>query len=161
MEDVVATAVKIAGGLRMIAKRAHAQTVIVGAAIIDQDLRNALVAKMQPVSKTLLERLFDGYGPLSSFSAKIDLCHALRIITKDMYADLTTIRKIRNAFAHSVALVNFDSPEILVLFKRFSAMPAGEMNCQALYMSKMGEIDSHLDEFIRANGGHPPAKEPK
>jgi DNA-binding MltR family transcriptional regulator len=146
-------AAKITEGLLGIRKRTHAQTVIVGAAILEQTLLDALIAKMQPLSKTLKDRLFEGYGPLNSFSSKVDLSYALHIITKDIYDDLTTIRKIRNAFAHSVSLINFDSREIRALFKRFTTMPVGETDYSKYYMSKLVDIDRHLNDFIAATTG--------
>jgi DNA-binding MltR family transcriptional regulator len=42
----------------------------------------------------------DTGGPLSTFSARINLAHALRIIDDAEYRDLHIIRRIRNDFAH-------------------------------------------------------------
>jgi DNA-binding MltR family transcriptional regulator len=94
------------------------------------------------------QRLFDGYGPLSSFSAKIDLSYALQILNKDQYDDLTVIRRIRTQFAHAMPLVNFDSPEIRAHFKSFNTLEAGETDYRAFYLRKLQEIDRHLDNAI-------------
>jgi hypothetical protein len=47
---------------------------------LDTVLRIALLSKMRPLSKRAKENIFEGYGPLASFSAKIDMgicsfCH--------------------------------------------------------------------------------------
>jgi hypothetical protein len=54
---------------------------------------------MRPLDKKLAGRLFKGYGPLSSFSAKIDLAYALKVTTLEIHNELHKIRDIRNAFA--------------------------------------------------------------
>lgn len=94
------------------------------------------------------KRLFDGYGPMSSFSGKIDMAYALQIITKKAYDELTTIRRLRNKFAHSIALVSFDSDEIRALFKHFSAFESATKDYQAYYLLKLKEIDTFLDRVI-------------
>jgi len=81
--------------------RAHA---IVGAALLDhlleQVLRHHMIGKPE-------ESLFGAYGPLSSFSAKIDIAKSLGILTAGESADLHRVRKIRNAFAHSLDDLSF------------------------------------------------------
>ena len=100
------------------------------------------------------KRLFDGYGPMSSLSGKIDMAYALKVITKKAYDDLTTIRRLRNKFAHSMALVNFDSAEIRALFKHFSTFDNATTDYQAYYLLKLEEIDTLLDRVI-GNGPSP------
>lgn len=79
-------------------------TAIVGAAqldyLLEQVLRHNMIAKPE-------KSLFEAYGPLSSFSAKIDLARSLGILTKGEASDLHRIRKIRNVFAHSLHEVSF------------------------------------------------------
>jgi hypothetical protein len=73
--------------------------VTVGARL-DVALERALLTKMRELSPAQRTNLFDGYGPLSSFAAKIDVAYALSIFDDAVYTDLTVIRKIRNVFAH-------------------------------------------------------------
>jgi len=79
-------------------------TAIVGAAqldyLLEQVLRHHMIAKPEG-------SLFGAYGPLSSFSAKIDLAKSLGILTKGEASDLHRVRKIRNVFAHSLQEVSF------------------------------------------------------
>jgi hypothetical protein len=49
-------------------------------------------------------------GPLSTFARKIALGHALRLYDADFRDNLDIIRSIRNAFAHSKRLIDFDHP---------------------------------------------------
>ena len=84
-------------------------TAIVGAAqldyLLEQVLRHHMIAKPE-------ESLFGAYGPLSSFSAKIDLAKSLGILTKGEASDLHRVRKIRNVFAHSLQEVSFRDQSI-------------------------------------------------
>jgi len=56
--------------------------------------------------------LFEGpNAPLSTFSAKSSATRALGLISRSEYQDIEAVRKIRNAFAHSV-LVSFEDQKI-------------------------------------------------
>jgi DNA-binding MltR family transcriptional regulator len=46
--------------------------------------------------------LFVAYGPLSTFSAKVNMCAALGLITNSESRDLHVVRRIRNEFAHDL-----------------------------------------------------------
>lgn len=50
----------------------------------------------------------DNQGPISTFSARINLAHALGIIDDAEHRDLNLIRKIRNDFAHDVSASLYD-----------------------------------------------------
>jgi len=93
---------------------------------LDAALEGALLAKMRKLSEAQRTNLFDGYGPLSSFAAKIDVGYALNNFDDALYADLTVIRKIRNAFAHPQAKLGQppehfdDDPDMVKLCKQFA-----------------------------------------
>jgi len=58
------------------------------------------------------KKVFDGNGPLSTFSSKIDLCYRLGLISKDEYRVMHVVRSIRNQFAHKLGGVAFSSQSI-------------------------------------------------
>jgi hypothetical protein len=62
--------------------------------LLEKLLRKAMVS-------TIKDELFEGYGPLNTFSAKIELAYGFGLISKNEKLDLHAIRKIRNEFAHS------------------------------------------------------------
>ena len=72
---------------------------ILGAALLDARLESLYNRRFQ-FSK---DELLSGNGPLSTFSARIRLAHALAWISDDVQYDLNIIRSVRNDFAH-----NFD-----------------------------------------------------
>ena len=92
---------------------------MLGAAIADQQLKNALLTKMRKLSRKLEKELFTGYGPLSSLSAKIALAYALGFIDNITRSRLTVARKVRNEFAHAEDVITFQHPEIRRLLARF------------------------------------------
>lgn len=74
---------------------------IVGAAWVEEELLAAIDFYIKDVKKSK-DRLLNRSGPLSSFSAKIDLACVISIISEEIASDLHSIREVRNEFAHSV-----------------------------------------------------------
>lgn len=82
-------------------------TVIIGAARINTLLGHLLKSYLVPAPKAE-DRLFEGRGPLSTFSSRINLAHRLALIDREMARTIHLIRKTRNAFAHEVSPGTFD-----------------------------------------------------
>src|SRR5260221_454874 len=69
---------------------------------VDDALRRLLTHHFD-CNADLRKRLFENPGAaLMNFSAKIDVCRALRLVGKKTYDNLHVIRKIRNGFAHGI-----------------------------------------------------------
>jgi DNA-binding MltR family transcriptional regulator len=49
----------------------------------------------------MISNVFEGKGPLATFSAKIEVCAGLGNISPDVRHDLKVVNTIRNEFAHS------------------------------------------------------------
>jgi len=62
--------------------------------------------------ESLKRSLFDGVAPLSTLSAKILMAYNLGLIKKAELEDLNLIKNIRNDFAHSMVMVNFETQRI-------------------------------------------------
>ncbi|WP_426687216.1 hypothetical protein [Rhodanobacter ginsengiterrae] len=75
---------------------------VVGAAWVEEAIGKAIESFLENHSEAK-QRLFNGAGPLATFSAKIDLARLLGLMTDAIHSDLHTVRKIRNDFAHLVA----------------------------------------------------------
>jgi DNA-binding MltR family transcriptional regulator len=58
-------------------------------------------------------QFFEGYGPLGTFSARIDIAYFFKLIDPTTYNDLRAIKNIRNTFAHSKTVLTFQSREII------------------------------------------------
>ncbi len=81
---------------------------ILGVAKLDLLLYQILVKVLLPNAGNK-DDLFDGEGPLSTFSAKIHLCYRMGLFDSAFARSLHLIRKIRNDFAHEVTGCKFDS----------------------------------------------------
>lgn len=88
--------------------------VIVAAALLEDDLKEILkeIVQRNGLSAKHIREMFDLSGPLSSFSSKALFSYGFGIISKEIFDDLTKIRKLRNKFAHSSNIVDFMSNEI-------------------------------------------------
>jgi hypothetical protein len=84
---------------------------VVWAAIVENRLTDALMAGLRK-DKEIQKDLFGPQGPLTNFGTKIRLAYMLGMINLDMKNDLLCISRIRNAFAHSVKIKDFDSPPV-------------------------------------------------
>jgi len=59
-----------------------------------------------------VEKLFDSYGPFGTFAARMDCSFAFGLIYRDVWEDLTYVRKIRNHFAHHPAETSFNGSPV-------------------------------------------------
>lgn len=84
--------------VKRVGELSQSATVLVACAVLDAELERALRVIMRPLNSEMRSRLFEGYGPLSSFSAKVDLAYALNITTDDVHANLSILKSIRNRF---------------------------------------------------------------
>lgn len=75
--------------------------VLVGANEVDEYLVKLIAAILPNKSKSYKSKLLNYPGPLSSFSGKIELLYAFKVIDKGLYDSLNTLRRIRNDAAHS------------------------------------------------------------
>lgn len=83
-------------------------SVIVSGSLIDKILEDILNSFLIDDAKSDKE-IFEGFGPLSSFSAKIKICYRLGLISQYEYKKLETFRSIRNYFAHEIQNCSLDS----------------------------------------------------
>jgi hypothetical protein len=74
--------------------------VLVGVSRVDSSLERLLLAVLLP-SPSGRDALFQPDRPLGSFGAKISLAHRLGLIDRPVERSLHTLRRVRNAFAHS------------------------------------------------------------
>lgn len=82
-------------------KESDRAAVILGAAKIDSLLGKILEKYLLPCPGSS-DDLLEGDSPLSTFSARIRVCHRLGLIDDSLAKMLQTFRKLRNGFAHDV-----------------------------------------------------------
>jgi hypothetical protein len=109
--------------------------------LIDIWLRQLIESAMRPDAD--LKAIFENRGALDSFSNRITIAFALKLIGTGLYFDLRILRDIRNAFAHAPEALDFDNAEI-------------KAKCDALWLPQkikyQGREDpkSPREKFIRA-----------
>lgn len=87
--------------------------VIVRTTLMERVLEMLLEGKMVNLKNDVRDKLFTGYGPLASFSAKIDMTFALGLIGAEQRKTLNHVRHIRNAFAHADEMLHFNHPSFV------------------------------------------------
>ena len=85
---------------------------IVGASILEAILERFIQRRLAFCDATLAGQLFYNRGPLSDFHGKIIVAQACGYITPGMAKELLLVKSIRNAFAHTVVGISFDTPEV-------------------------------------------------
>lgn len=88
-------------------------TAIIGAVNVEHALDRALRHRLKRNDDDTWESLVSDRGPLGTFSAKIAMGFAMSMYNEGFRDTLHTVRVIRNAFAHSRKLIDFDHELIL------------------------------------------------
>lgn len=96
--------------VRMFHSESDRGAAVLAGSYIESYLAGFLKAHM--INEANTEKLFTQFGPLSSFSQRIEISYAFGLIEKSAYEDLHVIRKIRNYFAHHPKDASFDSSPV-------------------------------------------------
>jgi DNA-binding MltR family transcriptional regulator len=86
---------------------------ILGYVLVEHELDKLLRRRFKRNDDKSWEVLLDDRGPLRSFHTKIETAYALGILDDPTRKDLHILRTIRNAFAHSKKLLDFDDDLIV------------------------------------------------
>ncbi len=92
--------------------------VILAASFIERALEEYIRKKL--VDEPTVSKLFDGYAPLATMAAKIDMAFAIGLLPKHVYEDLRLIKKLRNLLAHEPKPLSFASTRVSDLCSNFS-----------------------------------------
>ena len=129
-------------------RQTHAGAVLASAALLDDALQRCLIANMTHKPKGLQKDLFRGYGPLSSFSSKIELAYALGVFGNGTYQELRKIKKIRNIFAHNPRIMSFVDPEIKPLFASLNKPKGAGGTYPQIFVACVGAVLDVLEQFL-------------
>lgn len=84
-------------------------TAILGATIVEMELETELRARFSRKDDDTWKELTGDVGPLSTFNQKIVAAYGFRILDDVLRDGMNTVRQIRNAFAHSKRLIDFNN----------------------------------------------------
>lgn len=104
---------------------------------------------------SLADKLFGPVGPLSSFSQRIAVAYAFKLISKKQYQELEAIRQARNHFAHHPLDASFGSTEVqkytskLGIFNDpdWGAEEAGSPKHRSAYLLACGFLVAQLSDL--------------
>lgn len=85
---------------------------ILGAAMLDEQLRSLLEAFFVDDPRATKELLDSASAPVSTFSARVRMAYSLGFLAPTEKGDLELIRKTRNDFAHELHGLSFESAGI-------------------------------------------------
>lgn len=128
-------------------KESDRGSALVAGAFLDLTLETLLRARFSSRVKgraKLLEPLFEGFGPLSTFSSKIRISYAIDLLQDWVASDLDVIRSIRNEFAHNLELTSFRDPRIIALVGRLLGYDRSEQILREQGLTRKGHIPPHF-----------------
>ena len=114
---------------------------------VENILADKLESKLAISSNNFKNRVFAGYGPLSTFTAKIDMARALEIVDEETYNTLRILKGIRNVVAHpdTEFLPNFDGPAIVEECRKLPGY-VDDANCFRLFIDTTASIIVSIDD---------------
>ena len=99
-------------------------TAIIGATIIERVFESVLSTHFRQLGSDDYDRIFYGdRAPLGTLSAKSRIAYALNLCTKQVREETDRIREIRNAFAHALRPLDFETQEICNLCAHLRLAP--------------------------------------
>jgi DNA-binding MltR family transcriptional regulator len=148
--------------IKALLKHQEATTALVVAALVEEWLQKLLLLATRPISGKMATKIYEAYGPLNTFSAKIDIAYLFKQFDDDIYGDLRAIKDIRNKFAHTTDFISFTSEHIANECQRLTGWIKGNNNrilyekrCVACVYYFMGRVAR-----ITADAARPAAPEP-
>ena len=141
------TRISTAEYIQMLSKQTEAGNALVLAGFVEDWLQKLILHSTRPISNTITAKIYDGYGPLSQFSPKIEIAYIFELIDEATYNDLRAIKDIRNRFAHTIKFVTFASEEVANECQRLGGWVSGNDN-QRLYLEKTKECVETMKQKI-------------
>jgi hypothetical protein len=125
---------------------------ILTTAIVEEQVERLLLTYLKLNNAEALARWFDDYKPYNSFAGKIRGAYDhYALITEDTRNDLLVIKDIRNAFAHTRECLDFNTPALKLLAKRFSG-DVNDSDIRRLFDERVSraitEIQGKTDQLI-------------
>jgi hypothetical protein len=161
LDELQATFHAYAERVTEMSKRTHGGDAMVFAAAAENWLRRAIATKMRGISNNLDAKIFENYGPLSSFAAKIDVAFAMGIVTEAIRHDLRIVKDVRNEFAHAKRFVDFHSTEIQHEMKKFPGFDPTTPDPHKFYFERVNQANRYLGFVVsRTTEKKPQSDEP-
>lgn len=155
--DFIKIAKRAAGGYGTLVSESDRGCALVGASMIDGTI-SCLLRCFFIDEKRAVDGLMAQGRPLSTFSSRIDLCRAIGLISQEMYLDLNTVRKIRNAAAHfdpeapAGHEFSFSDPQVADRCRSLATCPTETRNSllpRMIFQQFVGTVSAIFAEYAR------------
>jgi hypothetical protein len=85
------------------------------------------------------KKIFEGTGPLASFSAKIEIAYRMGLISAREHQMIHAVRSIRNDFAHKLRGISFENQSISARCKNIET-PLAMLAPKTVILSRTGKV---------------------
>lgn len=109
---------------------------ILGAVLVEHELEVSLRRRIGIKDDAVWKDMLDERGPFSTFSRKIITGRAYRIYDDNFTTNLDIVRSIRNAFAHSKRLIDFDNPLVGAEIGKIKPIPGRRKSFASMKKAK-------------------------
>jgi len=93
-------------------------TAILGAVLVEHELETSLRRRLFRKDDDAWDEMLAESGPFSTFARKITAGHTMGLFDEALCTNLNIVRTVRNAFAHSKRLIDFDHPLVAAELKK-------------------------------------------
>ncbi len=117
-------------------------TAVMFGSFVEANLERFLASRMRSdLNSKDRKMLFEYEGAVGTFSSKIVMAYALKLIGPATRFDLDLIRQLRNEFAHSRMTFGFMTPEIKAVCDQFKIVDMPQSNIPFSYLNKIPHED--------------------
>ena len=124
-------------------------TVVLFGSFLEEHLGQLLMSTMRAdLNSDEKKQLLEYEGAIGSFSSKIIMAYALKLIGPITRFDLNLIRILRNEFAHSRMPFDFSTPEVCAVCDNFKMvdLPGNTLPFGYLNRVSHGELEAAVDK---------------
>jgi hypothetical protein len=89
----------------------HRSAALLLATHLENALQFALISRLK-INHKRFNDIFGYDAPMGNFDRKVRVAHAIGMITDETRLTLDVIRRIRNAFAHALIPISFNTPQV-------------------------------------------------
>lgn len=119
-------------------------TAILGAVYVEHELEELIRSRLPKIDDGTWSLMLQDNGPLATFSQKIIMGLALRIYGQETRDNLKIISNIRNAFAYSKRLIDFDHDLVKAELKKVSIPKFQKIAHHQIKNLKYGAKDAYI-----------------
>jgi hypothetical protein len=116
---------------------------LIGCTLVEMALYELLLSKCVGLTSTEDNQLFGTTAPLSGFSARTRTAYAFGFIGPNTRQHLDRLREIRNVFAHSPAIISFETPAIAIATANLEIATAAPTSRER-YMLAVKALNMHI-----------------